>query len=77
MDYIFKRLGHLGEIHLVKPGETKTFCKLRADGPNFKEVTPVDLEPRPSPQLCTDCKDELDKIQAENEEDDTEESDAE
>ena len=54
-DYVYKRLGHLGEIHLVNSGEDKTLCDLFCNGPNFQEVTPVDLAPRPSPQLCPDC----------------------
>lgn len=68
MDITFKRLGHLGEVHMVETGSGETLCGIRSDGPNFSIVAPVALEPRPSPQLCTDCKDQYDKLTADEEE---------
>jgi len=64
----FKRLGHLGEIHLVDKGDDHTLCGQLSIGPNFSEVSPVPLAPRPSPQLCPDCKEALDAREAKEEE---------
>lgn len=54
-NYTFKRLGHLGETHLVKMKKNTTLCDIRSDGPNFMERDPIPLAPRPDPTLCVDC----------------------
>lgn len=67
-EYTFKRLGHLGEKHLVDIGSNYTICEIRCDGPNFSETAPVALEPRPDPTLCADCYEVVQKRQEEEEE---------